>query len=626
MYLSGLNKSIALITLLLALFSFNALANSNKLDQVPFEYYAEGEPVKDVLAALATSASIGVNVSSSISEDFNGHLQQVSARGALDYLSQAYDLIWYFDNSTLYVYKSAEMQSQIYRLKNIDGSSVKHTMEQLNLWDSKFDWRAVAHSDILMVSGPPRYIELVTQTVSLLEDKIDLSAADPLEIRIFKLVHASAIDRKFSARGEDIVIPGVATMLANMTGSNSSQSISTAKATLATQANELAVVDDFGQESTIEQPATAQASLSSFNGEAHPLVQIQAEPSLNAIIIQDYRSRIRLYEELISQLDVPRQQLEISLVIIDMSANSLQEIGVDWQIKQLEVGKGLVDLILPGATETGPATLTKTNKDFLATVTAVESQGQARVMSRPAVVTENGIQAVLDNNETFYVRVQGERVAELEAITYGTMLQVTPRIVETGEAVQRIYLDLNIEDGGQVQDNAVDSLPTIKNTQISTRASVPEGASLLIGGYYREGKSFGENSVPLLGDIPFAGELFKHNKDTTQQLVRLFMISPKIITPEDLNPEVADDLNQAFSFSQQLTDMASVSNTSSRIFAIDNLQPCETSMRARQRRNDYSSKGYGTAIKACRDLDGKQGFRLILSNCPKSAKEPECRI
>ncbi|WP_158587115.1 type III secretion system outer membrane ring subunit SctC [Motilimonas pumila] len=621
MSLSGLSTFCLSLLMAALLFGGQAQGKQPQLAEQPFEYYAEGETLREVLTALATSSGLSVNVSSSINDTFNGHLQQRSARQALDYLASAYDLIWYFDGSTLYVYKSTEIQSQIFRLNGVSVSQIKDTMVQLKIWDNRFDWRAIEYSGILMVSGPPRYLELVNQTVNLLQQDSDPSLSDPLEMRIFKLKHASAVDRKFTARGDDIVIPGVATMLANMAGASDNRGKST---TVSLKKNPVGKQKGMEINKTESEPAAAENSAA--QGEAHSLVQIQADPSLNAVIVQDYRSRIRLYENLIKQLDQPREQLEISLVIIDLATNSLQEIGVDWQVKQLKVGDGLVDLILPGASDAIADEIVQTNADFLATVSALEGEGRARVTSRPAVVTENGIQAILDNNETFYVKVEGERVAELEAITYGTMLQVTPRIVEDGQPIKRIYLDLTIEDGNQVQDGAVDSLPTVKNTQISTRASVPEGASLLIGGYFREANTYGNTSVPGLGDIPYAGELFTHHKDTTQQMVRLFMISPKILKVDEIKPTVEDDLNQPFSFSDQITDMANMSNSNSRIFAIDNLQPCETSSKARNRRNNYMDKGYTTMVKTCRDLDGVPGYRVALSQCPLGANEPECRL
>lgn len=596
--------------------SSSVIASGYRLKPIPFEYYAEGESLRNVLTALATNSGVGIYVSETVVDSFNGHLQQKTTRAAMQYLAKAYDLIWYFDGSTLHVNKSDDMKSQMFRLNLISADRVKQTMRGLNIWDSQFDWRAIEDTNILMVSGPPRYLELVTKTISILQEGLAPDFSDPLEIKIFKLKYASAIDRKITARGEDITIPGIATVLTNMVGDGGKEEKTNV---------EMLERNGLGSQPDNPEKNSTQQNKIISNGTAHPLVQIQADMSLNAVIIQDYRSRLALYQRLIDQLDQPRDQLEISLKIIDMTTNSLQEMGIDWTVRREVKGGGLIDLILPGASELATTTVANTSAKFLASVSLLETKGQARVVSRPAVVTENGIQAVLDNNETFYVRVQGERVAELEAITYGTLLQVTPRIIREN-IPNRIYLDINIQDGNRLQDGGVESLPTIKNTQISTRASVPDGASLLIGGYYRESTSNNNGQVPGLGSIPLLGRLFSHDADTKSQMVRLFMISPRVLPKNESSRPTETDFSQPFSFSQQLNDLSNLSNADDSIYRIGNLQPCETAREARTRRNQFIRDNYTTAITACRNPEGKKLFRVTLSQCPKNAKEPECQL
>lgn len=589
-----------IISLLATCFS---LWGKDALVKQPFEYYGEGDSLRKVITALASNADISVNVSSNIDDSFNGHLRYASSLKALDYLASAYDLIWYFDGATLHVNRSAEQQSQMIRLELVTTSQLKQTMQDLELWDPRFEWRTIQHTNMIMVSGPPRYIELINQTVSLLQDSSDSGFVDPLVIRIFKLNHASAIDREFEVRGEEVVIPGVATLLGNMIDGESRAP----NGSVQMQGEDGAIADK------------------SATSNAHTQVSIQSDSSLNAVIIQDYRSRIDMYAQLITQLDTPREQLEISLVIIDLTMNSLSEIGIDWATKQIKVGEGLVDLILPGAGVDDAETLTTTNADFLATVSLLETEGRARVTSRPAIVTENGLQALLDNNESFFIRVEGERVAELEEITYGTLLQVTPRIIQTSSP-RAIYLDVNIQDGARIDDGGPDSLPSIKNTQITTRAQVPEGASLLIGGYSRESNSSGIGKIPGVGDIPMVGRLFQNHSNNTQQMVRLFMISPKVMDTQ-IQPDGTEAIDyELLPESKRIKQLMRLSNTNGHIFSLVNRLPCETAIEARVRRNQYQRKEYGTAIRSCRDLDGNIGFQVTLNNCPVTASEPECAL
>lgn len=120
---------------------------------------------------------------------------------------------------------------------------------------------------------------------------------------------------------------------------------------------------------------------------------------------------------------------------------------------------------------------------------------------------------MIDHSETYYVKISGERVAELQGITYGTMLRMTPRVIQMGDRPE-ISLSLHIEDGNQKPNSAgADGIPTISRTVVDTIARVGHGQSLLIGGIYRDEMSENLSKVPFLGDIPYLGALFR-SKDT----------------------------------------------------------------------------------------------------------------
>ncbi len=118
----------------------------------------------------------------------------------------------------------------------------------------------------------------------------------------------------------------------------------------------------------------------------------------------------------------------------------------------------------------------------------------------------------------------------LEEVTYGTLLRIVPRIVGD-RFVERpeISLSLHLEDGSQISNASFDGVPSVRKTEISTLATVKQGQSLLIGGVYRDAVSRKLRKVPLLGDIPYLGELFRSTTDTTSRTVRLFIIEPRIV-------------------------------------------------------------------------------------------------
>lgn len=595
-----------LFCLMLAIISESACAGN--LNGELFEFYGQEQPLTEVLTAIATHSGLGVRVSENIAADFSGLLKQRNSFEALNYLAATYDLVWYNDGATLFVDPINAMQSRLFQLDQVAARQVKNTMMALSIFDERFEWRSLNQKAILMVSGPPRYLALVEDTITLLNAQYDTASADTLGIKIFKLNHASASDRRVNIRDEEVVLPGVASLLKGLLQG-------------ALQVEPSSEIKDNARFSKLsgdelnssrEKDTYSNSQMQTLKGGPHPQAAIYPDPGTNSVIIQDYSSRLMLYSDLIAELDTPRQQLEISLLIIDLTANSLLDIGVNWNVATKGKGKGLLDLILPGTSEGAGEQLIQTNADFLATVTALETEGKARVTSRPAVVTENGMEASLDNNETFFVRVQGERVASLEQITFGTLLQVVPRVVNdtSPEQTPFISLDVKIEDANRLVNGAVDSLPSIRNTEITTRSLVPNGGSLLIGGYYREAATVNDNGIPLLRDIPLFGNLFQRSGDSSSQLVRLFMLSARILPINVLEsrPEYVD---KAISHTQHINQLSDLSNFNSEIKRLSYKGECESAFNARQRRNRYNEAKMKAQILPCQTHKGNSKYRVI---------------
>lgn len=180
-------------------------------------------------------------------------------------------------------------------------------------------------------------------------------------------------------------------------------------------------------------------------------------------------------EDLVSAIDIPKQQIQLSLWIIDISKDDINELGIRWQ------GAGKIGN--SGVTFNTSSLNRERGIHFLADVSMLAQKGNAQVVSRPELLTQENIPALFDNNSSFYARLVGERNASLEKITYGTSISVLPRLAQRQQEIEMI---LNIQDGGlplnaDGKNEKVDNLPMVNNTQISTEARVPVGYSLLVG-------------------------------------------------------------------------------------------------------------------------------------------------
>mgnify|MGYP000875219381 CR=1 FL=1 len=157
----------------------------------------------------------------------------------------------------------------------------------------------------------------------------------------------------------------------------------------------------------------------------------------------------------------------------------------------------------------------------------LEGTGDARIVARPSVLTVDNLGAVLDLSETFYIRVQGERVADVIPITTGTLLKVTPRLI-TGKGKNQIQLVVDVEDGA-LQDQKFDQIPTIRKSSVATQAVVNENETLLIGGYFLDQTVSNKDRVPGVGQVPVVGWFFGHETGSKQRRERLFMITPRVV-------------------------------------------------------------------------------------------------
>jgi type III secretion protein C len=261
---------------------------------------------------------------------------------------------------------------------------------------------------------------------------------------------------------------------------------------------------------------------------------IQSDSRLNALIIQDLPERMPLYERLIAQLDVPTPLIEIEAMIIDINSERVKELGINWAVRANGVSIGLGPTSSqPGSGTFGlnyngsSSTLSESaGVQLLAQIRVLETRGEARIQSRPSILTLENIGALLDLSETFYVRVLGERFASVSPVTAGTSLRVTPRLIEQAEAA--IQMTIDIEDG-QIQDRQIDSLPTVRRSTVSTQAIVRQSEALLIAGYSSDQNIDNAQKVPLLGDLPVVGALFSTRSKAVQKRERLFIIRPKVV-------------------------------------------------------------------------------------------------
>jgi type III secretion protein C len=265
------------------------------------------------------------------------------------------------------------------------------------------------------------------------------------------------------------------------------------------------------------------------------------------------------YEAVIAELDKPLDLVEIHAAIVDIDANYTHNLGVRWGGARVQgdfagstAGLGAPGSSLSAANNAGFALSTIYNtalNTFFADIRALEERGEGAVLSRPSVLTMDNVQASLEYTTTFYIKLEGYQAVDAIQVTSGTTLKVTPRILRMPDGQpSRLALTIVISDGSDPtstpQTSWVTGVPPVKKVTINTQATVAEGQSLLLGGFYYERRQDDKAGLPGLMNAPLVGPLFGQTGANVQRTERLILISPRIIRYDALGTPVPDRVEE----------------------------------------------------------------------------------
>lgn len=538
----------------------------------PFTYYADKKPLSAVLSDFAQAYNLKLHMPLKLSEKVSGRFNLDNPTEFMNRLAGTFGFNWFTHSGGLYIGDNQDMVTKSIATPAVrSGGNLRQLLTGLGVFDPRFGWGEMPEMGIVMVTGPSAYVQLVERTLQSMPN-----APGGQQISVFKLKHASVEDRTIAYRDQTINVPGVTSILRNLVrGTNSSNVAMTSSTAMgrlpspsagfkggdtsassflsgdsgigggvaaqgAGSNNSSAVATATG----ISNNSSGVGSNASGSGNASAVrPSIQSDQRINAVIVQDTPERMPLYKELIQQLDVPAPLVEIEALIIDVNINRLTELGLSWNAvmdkQRTALGFGDVgtavdsktlSVVTSKAGGVTPGTLSAAGADyFVSRLRLLEQQGDASIQSRPSILTTENLGAVIDLSETFYIQTTSERSTLVTPVTAGITLRVTPRIVQQ-DPQYSIRLIVDIEDGQIQTQNTIGNIPTVVRGVVSTEASVGPNESLLLGGYNSVQSVKGQDKVPLLGDIPGIGAMFRSTSDKLQRRERLFLIRSSVVT------------------------------------------------------------------------------------------------
>lgn len=323
------------------------------------------------------------------------------------------------------------------------------------------------------------------------------------------------------------------------------------------------VLEDFLQDASRIEAGTAPGQAGRNQGQttsSRSEIAVVPDPATNALLIAASRSRFQEVEDLIRVLDQRQDQVLIETALIELSGTDLLELGVEVGGAKLPPvddatglsygyggfgladfglgtyvdndGDGIPDVKVPTVTSGLTAgILDGSNFSLPLLISAAETRRDTNVLNIPSVLVNNNGNAtvkVLNERPKTTVTANGQGQTQENFDGYeeaGITLEISPTISASNYLRLKIALEVSNFEGA-----FTGSIPPPKTTRnLDTIVNVPDGDTMVIGGIIVDNKTAERDQVPLLGDLPLVGVLFRSTADTADRTTLYFFVTPHIM-------------------------------------------------------------------------------------------------
>ncbi|MBN2895216.1 MAG: hypothetical protein JXK05_04915 [Campylobacterales bacterium] len=306
----------------------------------------------------------------------------------------------------------------------------------------------------------------------------------------------------------------------------------------------------------VSTPATIKSNPSTTNAASATPPQTTKEPqntgplSQQRVILDKTQNNLIIYatpatykqlHRTLAQLDTRRKQVLIEVTIAEVTLSDQLQFGVEWFLKSQ--GSDWVNTIgTAGALGLGAnalsGTLLKNSAYFEAMFNAFAQEKLLNVLSSPRVLVLDreaasinvGSEIPILTSDTTSSTTDTTNTTKTQAVQYrntGVILSVTPYI--SSHDILTLELSQEVSEADVNAVSKIDS-PSILNRSLKTKVLLSSGQTVMLGGLIKENKSTTYTKVPLLGDIPYLGELFKSESDGTTNTELIITIKPLILS------------------------------------------------------------------------------------------------
>ncbi|MBC5809468.1 MAG: hypothetical protein GIW95_01205 [Candidatus Eremiobacteraeota bacterium] len=243
---------------------------------------------------------------------------------------------------------------------------------------------------------------------------------------------------------------------------------------------------------------------------------LYASEQQNAVIASGPPAFIERARALVEQIDRPGRQVRYDVRVADLSPSESSNVGVVFG------GVSLSGQATPGQVATA---FVRNSLSLNATINALVTKGEASILAQPSLSTLNNVQASLLVGQQFPVVYFDARTGtqQVQFVNVGVNLTVSPSIGDDGAITTELQTDYS------TIVNFVNNFPIIGTRKAQSTLRVMDGETIVIAGLFQELDAATISKVPILGDLPLFGELFKNRTRSHVRDEIVFMVTPHLV-------------------------------------------------------------------------------------------------
>ena len=272
---------------------------------------------------------------------------------------------------------------------------------------------------------------------------------------------------------------------------------------------------------------------------------IGVDRRLNAIILKGSPDKVARLKAQIAKLDVAVNSVVLETVFVELTETGARNVGLNFNNangQAANVAYAYAQGTSPNSTSTGTSTVVASGDtsrwgsvsvNLQAALYAQIAKGEGRIISKPRIAAQSGSTAKIITGDALpiltSIALSGVNAVQqqVQYVNVGVTLQIAPRVSDDGFVTSHVFAEVSSVTGYS------QGYPTISQREASTSATVKDGETFIIGGLTQESDLKNRAKVPLAGDIPLIGELFKVENSNRAKTDLYIVVTPHVVRGRD---------------------------------------------------------------------------------------------